>query len=1059
MTRHRALLIFAIVFLGLATASSTVSTALDRLMGGALLAQAAPAPSEPVKPALFQSMQWRNVGPFRGGRATTVAGVPSQPMVYYMGGTGGGVWKTEDAGQSWRNITDAFFKTGSVGAIAVADADPNVIYVGMGEAPVRGVATSSGDGVYRSTDAGRTWIHVGLEASRHISRIAIHPANPDVVYVAAQGSPWAPTPDRGVYKSTDGGKTWRQIHHGENNSSGASDMAMDPTNPRILYVAYWDHQRMPWRVRSGGPGSAIYKTTDSGDTWTKLTDGLPKGTLGKIGIAVSASNPQRIWANVEAEDGGVYRSDDGGKSWRRTSDDRVTRARAWYYTAVTADPTDENVVYVINAPLLKSIDGGQTFRPMSEPHGDNHQLWINPRNSQNMVNCNDGGANVTFNGGRSWSTQDNQPTAQFYRVSVDDRFPYFLYGGQQDNTSVAIPSRSLTGGIDRPDWFQVGGCESAHVAFDPKNPKLIYATCYQGIITEHDRDTKIERLIMPFPAQGLAEPSNEQKYRFNWNAPVTASPQDPKVIYLGGNVVFRTDNRGTTWTAISPDLTRNDKATQGPGGAPITNEGAGGEVYNTIFYIVESPHEAGTIWVGTDDGLVQLTRDGGKTWSNVTPAGIEKTQINAIEVSPHDKATAYVVATGYKWNDVAPHVFRTGDYGKTWKAITAGFRANDFVRVVREDPARRGLLYAGSESGAYVSWDDGARWQSLQLNLPAVPVTDLKVHDNDLVASTQGRAFWILDGLTPLQQINAEVEKADLFLFKPKPAVHVDASSRKAPFTGQNPPSGAVIDYVLAQTPKEKEVVTLEIVDASGTLVRRHTNEDAKPGEDGPGAPPHVKLPAKAGMNRFAWDLRNEPLPRVPGVMPNGSLAGYLVAPGTYQVKLTAGGRTLTQPLSVVPDPRLTLTAADFTPQQQLLATVSSRVAEVAKAVSRMRDVRDQVGKVRDRLTDAKHKDLADRGKALADRITKWEEQVVQPKRKTFQDVINFRNQLLDQYMFARDTIDGNEPPVTDALKARIGELDTRWGALAAEFKTLEADIAAFNTALKDAGVGVVSGQ
>ena len=458
----------------------------------------------PVRPALFQALAWRNIGPFRGGRATTVTGVPSQPNVYYMGATGGGVWKTEDSGASWTNISDGFFRTGSVGAIAVADSDPNVIFVGMGEAPVRGVATSSGDGVYKSTDAGRTWTHVGLDPTRHISRVIIHPANPDLVYVAAQGSPWAPTPDRGIYRSADGGRTWKQIHHGDNNSSGASDMAVDPSNPRILYAAYWDHQRLPWQVRSGGPGSAIYKTVDGGETWTRLSEGLPK-LMGKIGIAVSPANPQRVWANIEAEDGGVYRSDDGGKTWKRTTDDRVTRARAWYYTAVTADPQNEDVVYVINAPLLKSIDGGKTFATMTAPHGDNHQLWINPHNAQNLINCNDGGANVTFNGGKSWSTQENQPTAQFYRVAVDDRFPYYVYGGQQDNTSVAIASRtftSLTGGIDRPDWFQVGGCESAHVAFDPKDPKLIYATCYQGIVTEHDRATGVERLIMPYPAHG-----------------------------------------------------------------------------------------------------------------------------------------------------------------------------------------------------------------------------------------------------------------------------------------------------------------------------------------------------------------------------------------------------------------------------------------------------------------------------------------------------------------------------------------------------------------------------
>ena len=1011
----------------------------------------------PIRPALFQALAWRNIGPFRGGRATTVAGVPSQPNVYYMGATGGGVWKTDDAGLTWTNISDGFFKTGSVGAIAVADSDPNVIFVGMGEAPVRGVATSSGDGVYKSSDAGRTWTHVGLDATRHISRVIIHPGNPDLVYVAAQGSPWAPTPDRGVYRSSDGGKTWKQIHHGDNDSSGASDLAIDPSNPRILYVAYWDHQRMPWQVRSGGPGSAIYKTTDGGETWTKLSQGLPK-SMGKIGIAVSPATPQRVWANIEADEGGVYRSDDGGKSWKRTTEDRVTRARAWYYTAVTADPQSENVVYVINAPLLKSIDGGKTFEPMTAPHGDNHQLWINPRNALNMINCNDGGANITFNGGRSWSTQDNQPTAQFYRVAVDDRFPYYVYGGQQDNSSVAIASRtftSLTGGIDRPDWHQVGGCESAHVAFDPKDPKLIYATCYQGILTEHESATGIERLIMPYPAQGLAERSNEQKYRFNWNGPVAVSPQDPKVIYHGGNVLFRSDNRGRTWTAISPDLTRNEKDKQGPGGAPITNEGAGGEVYNTIFYIVESPHEAGTIWVGTDDGLVQVTKDGGKTWVNVTPPGLEKTQINAIEVSPHERATAYIVATGYKWNDTASHVFKTTDYGRSWKAITAGLRPNDFARVVREDPVKRGLLYAGTETGVYISFDEGARWQPLQLNLPAVPVTDLKVHDDDLVAATQGRAFWILDDIAPLRQIAESTAKTSAYLFAPRRAPRVGAPTENAPATGKNPPSGAIIDYALAAEPKDNDTVILEILDASGKSIRRLTSEEGKPIETGP--VPEPRLPAKAGMNRFVWDLRTGGVARVPGIVPNGNIRGYTVAPGQYQVKLTAGGGTFTQPLSVVPDPRSSSTAADFAEQQSLLASLTQRIDEISQAAARVRDARDQITAVIRRTSESKDaKSVADAGRVLTDKITAWEEQVVQPKRRTFQDVINFRNVLVDQYMFARDNIDGNGPPVTDALKSRVAELDAKWAPLAETLRSIEQDIAAFNTTVRNAAIGAI---
>ncbi|MGA2263611.1 MAG: hypothetical protein ABSH28_19515 [Acidobacteriota bacterium] len=578
------------------------------------------AQAEAVPPALFQDLQWRNIGPFRGGRVVAVAGVPSQPSLYYMGATGGGVWRTEDSGATWTNISDRYFKTGSVGAIAIADSDPNVIYVGMGEAHFRGTASSSGDGVYRSADAGRTWSHLGLELTWQISRIIIDPKNPDVAYVAAQGNPWAPTPARGVYRTSDGGKTWRLVHHGANDSTGASDLAMDPNNPRILYLADWDHQRFPWQIRSGGPGSAIYRTADGGDTWTKLTQGLPNGIMGKIGLAVSPVNPMRIWANIEAEAGGVYRSDDGGMTWIRTTGDRATRGRPWYFMAITADSQNADVVYVLNGQLLKSTDAGKTFAVLRGTHGDQHQLWINPHDSRIMIEGNDGGANITLNGGRTWSTSMNQPTAQIYRVAGDNKFPYFLYGAQQDNTTVAIPSHTFASAIDRPDiqtvpasWFDVGGCESSHIAFDPNDPVLIYASCYQGNLTEYDRRTQSSRVIMPYPALGFTEPPSELKYRFTWNVPLALSPHDPKVIYLGGNVLFRSENRGQSWTTISPDLTRNEKDKQGPGGAPITNEGAGSEIYDTIFYVVESQHERGTIWIGTDDGLVQLTRDEGKT--------------------------------------------------------------------------------------------------------------------------------------------------------------------------------------------------------------------------------------------------------------------------------------------------------------------------------------------------------------------------------------------------------------------------------------------------------------
>ena len=922
-----------------------------------------------VAPELFQGMEWRNVGPFRGGRVTAVAGVAQDPYTYYFGSTGGGVWKTEDAGTTWRNVSDGFFETGSVGALAVAPSDPNVVYAGMGEAPVRGVTTADGDGVYRSTDAGRTWTHLGLEATRHISAIAVHPENPDLVYVGAQGSPWNDSPERGVYRSSDGGATWELVLH-VSDDAGVSALSMDPTNPRILYAAFWDHRRKPWVMRSGGPDSGVWKTTDGGDTWERLgaekgpqEGGLP-ALMGKVGVAVSPAKPDRVWAMVEADDGGLFRSDDGGESWRRVNDERVLRARAWYYTHVFADPTDPDTVYVLNAPFMKSVDGGRTFSRVDSPHGDNHALWVNPRDHRYMINGNDGGANVSLNGGETWSTQGNQPTAQFYRVDVDRQFPYHLYGGQQDNTTVDIAS-AAPGGIGRRDWHQVGGCESAHLAFDPDDPVLIYAGCYQGMISEHDQRTGLERDVAAIPYMGLGVDPDQQPYRFNWNAPIEVSPQDPSVIYHGANVLLRSDDRGVTWTEISPDLTRDEPDKQGPGGEPITNESAGGEVYNTIFYIAPSPHDARTIWVGSDDGLVHLTRDGGASWSDVTPPGVGEAQINAIEVSPHQAGAAYVAVTRYKLGDDTPLAFKTGDYGAHWSRITDGFEDGDWVRVVREDPERRGLLYAGTEGGAYVSFDDGGSWQPLQLNLPVVPVTDLKVAGDDLVAATQGRAFWILDDLAPLRQLGGqagdEAAGADLFLYQPAPAIRAGFGGRPgAGPEGQNPPSGVVIDYVLSEdlaaelsakpagdagdeemaegSGGEDEMASaasemaeggdaaadaaeadsrgpeleLEILDADGAVVRTFSSRP-EPGEGhgggeeesffGGGGP--KTLPVEAGMNRFVWDFRGEEATEVPGLVTFGGLGAAEMPPGTYTVRLSAGDREVTRTAEVVEDPRI----------------------------------------------------------------------------------------------------------------------------------------------------------
>ncbi|HMF10206.1 MAG TPA: glycosyl hydrolase, partial [Thermoanaerobaculia bacterium] len=696
--------------------------------------------SPPPLSKVYEGMEFRNIGPFRGGRVTAVAGVRGEPLTFYFGGTGGGIWKTIDGGSSWQPVSDKFFHTGSVGAIGIAESDPNVIYVGMGESPIRG-NVSSGDGVYKSTDGGKTWTHMGLADTQQISRVRVHPRNPDLVYVAAQGHVWGSSAERGIFRSKDGGKSWEKVFF-VSNKTGASDLAMDSANPRILYAAFWQVNRKPWALESGGPEGGIWRSADGGDTWKKLEGGLPEGVVGNIGVAVSPSRPDRVWAIVESKDkGGVYRSDDGGQKWTRTNSENKLRQRAWYYTRIYADPKNADAVYVLNTGFFRSGDGGKTFAPIRVPHGDNHDLWVDPDDPARMIESNDGGANVSFNSGQSWSSIMNQPTAQFYRVITDDRFPYWVYGAQQDNTTVAIASRGRGRGIDLSDWHQVGGCESGWIAPKPKNPDVTFAGCYGGAIDRHDEKSGQSRQVVAWPQLAIGQAAADLKYRFQWNAPIAISPHDPNTLYHASQVLLKSTDEGQTWSEISPDLTRNDKTKQGKSGGPITKDDTGIEVYDTIFTLQESPHEAGVIWVGTDDGLVQLTQDGGKTWSNVTPRGIpEWIRINSLEVSPHDKATCYIAATMYQFDDPRPYLYKTSDYGKTWTKITRGLPDSVFTRVIREDPVRKGLLYAGTETGLYISFDDGSNWQPFQLNLPAVPITDLTVKDGDLVVATQGRA-------------------------------------------------------------------------------------------------------------------------------------------------------------------------------------------------------------------------------------------------------------------------------------------------------------------------------
>ncbi|MFN0099946.1 MAG: VPS10 domain-containing protein [Gemmatimonadaceae bacterium] len=1001
----------------------------------------------------WAAMSWRNVGPSRGGRSVAVSGIPGEPLTFFAGYTGGGLWRTDDAGISWRNISDGQFRTGSIGAIAVAPSDHNVIYVGTGEHPIRGQSSTYGDGVYRSTDEGRTWAHVGLSATRQISAVRVHPADPNVVYVAAQGDRWKGTAERGIYRSKDGGASWSLVLKGENANSGASDLSIDPTNPRILYAAFWDHQRMPWYVRSGGAGSGLWKSTDGGDTWTRLSQGLPR-LMGKIGVAVSPANPDRVFAIIEAEQGGLFRSDDAGRSWRRLSGDRLIQTRSWYYMKVFADPKNADVVWVLNAPVLRSIDGGATFATVPATHGDNHALWIDPTDPRRLINGNDGGASVSLDGGRSWSTQDNQPTAQFYHVTVDDDFPYKLYSGQQDNSSVVIRSRGLGGSVSVRDWWNGAGCESANIGVSAKDPRFVYGGCYQGLIDELDQKTGLSRDIMPWPEMNLTERTDSTRYRFNWTAPIVVSQHDANVIYHGGNVLFRSTDRGTSWRPASPDLSKDDPSRQGWGGGPITNEGAGGEVYGTIFVIHESKHDARTIYVGTDDGVVQLTRDGGSTWTVVTPPMVTDGLVNEIEVSPHDPATVWVAFRRDRLGDPAPYAFRSTDYGRTWTRHVDGLREGEPVRVVREDPERRGLLYAGTETGAWFSVDNGARWQPFS-GMPVVPVTDLEVRHGDLVASTEGRAFWILDDIAPLRQWSAEVARATVHLFEPRAAILLPGGGGfggggGGNRVGRNPPSGATVHFRLAAA-DSSTTVSLEFLDARGAVVRSYSSRPAT--GTGIGAP---RLTPRAGLNSFSWDLRRDAPTTLQGVVLFGapSGGGATVLPGRYQVRLTAGAISQTRSFDVLPDPRLDpIPAAVIAERDSIANHLVRRIGEIHDAVLRVRDLKAQVTGIVSRTTNEALADsIATEGKQITGKIDRLDPRMT-TKAGNGQDIINYANGINGQFGFLLGQVEGH-PALTAPVKERLAELERRWEKVRAEVEVLETtDVAAFNRLLERANI------
>ncbi|WP_435624343.1 VPS10 domain-containing protein [Flagellimonas sp.] len=988
--------------------------------------------------SLFHGMKWRNIGPFRGGRSVASSGVVGQPMTYYMGSTGGGVWKTVDDGITWKNISDGQFGTGTVGAIAVSESNPNLVVVGMGEHAARGVMTSMGDGVYKSTDAGKTWKHIGLDESRHISDVVIHPTNPDIIFISAQGAQYAPSEQRGIYRTLDGGATWERVLFVDT-ITGASSLSMDMKNPLILYAAMWQHQRFPWKIESGGKNSGIYKSVDGGSTWKQLEEGLPK-EFGKAGISVSRANPERVFAVIEAEGkkGGVYRSDDAGKKWKQVNSNRINIARSWYYMEIFADPQDENVVYVLNAPVTKSIDGGKSFTPLPTPHGDNHHLWIHPHDNSKMINSNDGGANVSNNGGKSWSTQQNQPTSQFYRVITDNLVPYNVYGGQQDNSAIAIASRTNDNGIDWKDWYSVAGCESAYLAFDPDNPEVVYGGCYQGIIEKWVKASREGKPIKEYPELGLGKVPKDFKFRYNWNAPIISSPHDRNTIYHAGNVVFKTQDGGQSWEVVSPDLTRNEKEKQGPGGGPYTNEAAGGENYNTIMYLVESPHEQGVLYAGTDDGLVHITKNGGTSWEAITPPNIGAGIVNSIEVSPHNPSTAYIAVMGYKSMDLKPYVFKTTDYGTTWTKITNGIKdKHTFVRAVREDKKRQGLLYAGTETGLYISFDDGLNWQKFQLNLPVVPINDLIIQDNDLVVATAGRSFWILDDLSTLQ--NTSGDETSLTLFPPKDTYLIFGSSpeKPVPGLGQNPKTGVILDYYLPEKADSLDL-KLEVLQNS-KVIRTITNKKPKDFKSWPGGPPKpVVLSSKKGFNRFAWDFRKERIPAIDKVFVFGNYNGSRVGPGTYTLRLTLEGNAVEAQAKVLANPKIEASLADYSEQQQMLNQIENAITSMHDAVNQMRSAKKQLLSYDTLLKDNENaQELVKLGDSLVKRIKTWEENLIQPNQKTFQDVINFHNQLNADFMHLKGFVDSPEPQVTEGAKERLRDLLGKWNTFENEKKAI----------------------